>query len=79
MGVKRTSGLPGPWGQVAPVVQEQEVAAVLLAQPAGQIQVALAGEEFLYQTLGRSEEDGVPASTRRWPLTPIRNPVCLLQ
>ena len=39
-------GLLGALGQVAQVVQEQEVEAVQPAQPAGQVQVALGGEEF---------------------------------
>ena len=49
----------GALGQVAQVVEEQEVEVVQLAQLAGQVQVALGGEEFLHQTVGRSEEDGV--------------------
>ena len=52
-------GLFGALGQVAQVVQEQEVEVVQLAQLAGQVQVALGGEEFLHQAVGRSEEDGV--------------------
>ena len=39
-------GLLSALGQVAQVVQEQEVEVVQLAQPAGQAQVALGGEEF---------------------------------
>ena len=59
MRVKRTSDSSAPWGQIVQVVQEQEVEVVQLAQPAGQVQVALGGEEFLHQAVGRSEEDGV--------------------
>ena len=43
----------------AQVVEEQEVEVVQLAQLAGQVQIALGGEEFLHQTVGRSEEYGV--------------------
>ena len=39
-------GLLSALGQVAQVVEEQEVEVVQLAQPAGQVQVALGGEEF---------------------------------
>ena len=37
-------GLFGALGQVAEIVKEQEIEVVQLAQPAGQVQVALGGE-----------------------------------
>ena len=46
-------------GQVAQVVEEQEVEVVQFAQLAGQVQIALGGEEFLHQAVGRCEKDGV--------------------
>ncbi len=46
-------------GQVAQVVQEQEVEVVQLAQLSGQVEVALGGQQVLHQAVGRCEEDGV--------------------
>ncbi len=45
-------------GEVAQVVQEQEVEVVQLAQLSGQIEVALGGQQVLHQPVGRCEEDG---------------------
>ena len=52
-------GLLSTLGQVAEIVQEQEVEVVQLAQLSGQVEVALGGEQVLHQTVGRCEEDGV--------------------
>ena len=41
----------GALGQVAQVVEEQEVEVVQFAEPAGQIQVALGGQQFLHQAV----------------------------
>ena len=46
-------GLLGALGQVAQVVQEEEVEVVQLAQPAGQVQVALDGQQFPCLRRGR--------------------------
>ena len=48
-----------PLGQVAQVVQEQEVEVVQLAQLSGQGEVPLGGQQVLHQVVGRCEEDGV--------------------
>ena len=47
--------LLSPLGQVAQVIEEQEVEVVQPAQLPGQGQVALGGEEFLHQAVGGSE------------------------
>ena len=48
------------WVSVMPQgAEEQEVEVVQLAQSPRQVQVALGGQQFLHQTVGRSEEDGV--------------------
>ena len=52
-------GLLVALGQVAEIVQEQEVEVVQLAQLSGQVEVALGGQQVLYQTVGRREEDGM--------------------
>ena len=52
-------GLLSALGQVADIVQEQDVEVVQLAQLSGQVEVALGGEQVLHQAVGRREEDGV--------------------
>ena len=46
-------------GEVAQVVQKQEVEVVQLAQLSGQGEVPLGGQQILHQAVGRGEEDGV--------------------
>ena len=52
-------GLLSALGQVAEIVQEQEVEVVQLAQLSGQVEVAFGGQQILHQAIGRREEDGV--------------------
>jgi hypothetical protein len=47
---------------VAEVVEDNEVEAVELSQGTRQSQVALGGEQLLYDLVGRSEVDGATAS-----------------
>ena len=51
-------GLLVALGQVAQIVQEQEVEVVQLAQLSGQVEVALGGQKILHQAVGRYEEYG---------------------
>ena len=55
--MKRTSDSSAPWGQVAQVVQQQEIKGVQLAQLLGQGQVPLGCQQVLDQPVGWGEED----------------------
>ena len=60
MRVKSTSDSSAPWGQIAQVVNDQQVKVVQLSQHPRQLQISFGCKHVLNQSVGRDKEHGAP-------------------